>query len=70
MSGRLLLRCEKSFKSTIHVACRTVILHAEIVMYIYVKNCIHVIYVDLRARTPERVANRHVARILAFKLEK
>ena len=37
MGGRLLLRCEKSFKSTINIASRTFLLHAEIYMYIYVK---------------------------------
>ena len=36
MSGRLLLRCEKSFKNTINISSRTIILHAEICMYIYV----------------------------------
>ena len=37
VSGCLLLRCEKSFKSTINIACRNVILDAEMCMYIYVK---------------------------------
>jgi len=37
VSGCLLLPRETSFKSTIIIACRTVILDAEMFMYIYGK---------------------------------
>ena len=40
-------------------------------MYIYVKMIFMLkLCVDLRARTQQRVANRHGARSLAFKVEK